>query len=406
MSSKPAKKNNSTGKQQYIELYKKYRPRTWDEVIGQDNAIQSLRRVVADDRLPTAYLFSGPRGTGKTSTAKIFAKAINCEHPDGNGNPCNECGTCMSIDDGTCTDYHYISAANNGSVDEVRRFMDQARRASSIRKPVWVIDEVHRLSNEAFDSMLIPLEDVDMPALFIFCTTQPKKIPATLLSRLFPISFGLVQSDKIDELCQRVLQREGYRMVGREDAQLMAIEDEELPFNERRKVYSHEMILKAIRLSGVTVGGGSVRQVLSSLDYILSNPTQDIRNWNGRLANDVFNRNDIPRALLHLSQALASGDDARDLTNSLLDTVRELVILEHTPEQDVDPSKLTRRKSAIRLGDKLLLFMFKRLGEACRDQLTSEDARIYLELALIDIGTAISKTAAISKAPAAKNTTE
>lgn len=382
MSSTNKKQNQNS----YMELYKKYRPKTWNEVIGQDTIVQDLRQAVADDRLPTAYLFSGPRGTGKTTDAIILAKAINCEHPNGKGDPCNECSTCISIDKNTCPGFHYISAANNGGVDQVREFMNQSRRASNIRKPVWVIDEVHRLSSAGFDALLIPLEDTSLPSLFIFCTTEINKVPTTITSRLQNRTFSLVSSDDLRELSHRLLSQEGYREVNEDEARQIATEDKDLPWPERRKVYSEGMITKALRMAGVSSDGGSVRQALSALDQVLANPLQESHNYANKMTGALFVKRDAIKAMSILSEAIVKGEDPRVLTQSLVDNAREMLAMMSIANPDkLDELRAKRWKTAHAMGPKKLMYVFRRLGMAQRDQLTSDDARLYLELALIDI---------------------
>lgn len=384
------KKTSTSSKGSYMELYKKYRPRTWDEVVGQDAVVKDLRQAVADHRLPTAYLFSGPRGTGKTTDAYILAKAINCEHPNGKGDPCNECATCVSIDNNVCLGFHYISAANNGGVDQVREFMDKARRASNIRKPIWVIDEVHRLSKEAFDSLLIPMEDTSLPSLFIFCTTELSKVPKTVRSRLQNRTFSLVPSDELRALSHRILAQEGYELRKDDEARQIAMEDKDLPWSERRKVYSEGMITRALRMAGVSTDGGSVRETLSTLDQVLSNPLQEFHNYSNKMTGALFARRDAIKAMSILSEAIVKGEDPRNLTQSLVDNARELLAMIALPNADgLDELRAKRWKMAHAMGPKKLMYVFRRLGMAQRDQLTSDDARLYLELALVDIASVL-----------------
>ena len=165
-------------------LYSKWRPRQWDSVIGQDHIIQTLRNAVSSDRVVHAYLFSGPRGTGKTTTARLLAKAVNCLDPDLSTRPCNQCDHCQALNEGRFLDLIEIDAASNTSVDDVRDLREKINFSPNLgRYKVYVIDEVHMLSNAAFNALLKTLEEPPGHAIFILATTEAQKIPATVLSR-------------------------------------------------------------------------------------------------------------------------------------------------------------------------------------------------------------------------------
>lgn len=181
----------------YIELYKKYRPKTWEDIIGQDNVVNTLRDVPLTKKVPTGYMFFGTHGCGKTSTAFILAKALNCPNLKPDGNPCNECNICKAIDKSVQPGVRYISMANQGGAEDVRKITREANLAQSINKPVFILDECHRLSPTAWDAFLIPLESENMNALFIFCSTEPDKIPDTIKSRVQVRSFNPVNKRAI-----------------------------------------------------------------------------------------------------------------------------------------------------------------------------------------------------------------
>lgn len=178
--------------EQYTELYKKRRPRVWNDIIGQDSIVSSLRESVLNKKIPTGYMFFGPHGCGKTSSAFILAKALNCENVDETGNPCNTCDTCTSIDNKTQLGIRYISMANQGTAEDIRKIVNEAQLRQPIKKQVWILDECHQLSRTAWDSLLIPLESEKAQTLFIFCSTEPDKIPKTILSRLQTRTFNPV----------------------------------------------------------------------------------------------------------------------------------------------------------------------------------------------------------------------
>ena len=181
----------------YTALYRKFRPSTFDEVKGQDHIVQTLTNQINANRIGHAYLFCGTRGTGKTSVAKIFAKAVNCEHPV-NGSPCNECDVCRAINQGSSMNVIEIDAASNNGVDNIRQIRDEIQYTPSSGKyTVYIIDEVHMLSIGAFNALLKTLEEPPSYVLFILATTEPHKIPITILSRCQRYDFKRISIDTI-----------------------------------------------------------------------------------------------------------------------------------------------------------------------------------------------------------------
>lgn len=192
----------------YQALYRKYRPKTFDDVVGQEHITETLKKQVETGRLSHAYLFIGTRGTGKTTCAKILAKAVNCEHPV-NGNPCNRCAACRGIDDGSILDVVELDAASNNGVDNVRALRDEAVFSpASVRKRVYIVDEVHMLSNSAFNALLKILEEPPEHLMFILATTELHKVPATILSRCQRHSFKRIPVDTITARLNYVAQQE------------------------------------------------------------------------------------------------------------------------------------------------------------------------------------------------------
>ena len=192
----------------YQALYRKYRPQTFSDVVGQKSVTDTLRAQLETGRLSHAYLFTGTRGTGKTSCAKILAKAVNCEHPV-NGNPCNQCAACRGIDDGSILDVVELDAASNNGVDNVRALRDEAVFSpANVRKRVYIIDEVHMLSTSAFNALLKILEEPPAHLMFILATTELHKVPATTLSRCQRHSFKRIPVDTIAARLNYVAQQE------------------------------------------------------------------------------------------------------------------------------------------------------------------------------------------------------
>lgn len=181
----------------YQALYRMYRPQSFDDVVGQTHVTKTLRNAISKGKQSHAYIFSGPRGTGKTSIAKVFAKAINCLNSD-DGEPCNECAICKGITQGTNSDVIEIDAASNNGVDEIRNIRDKVKYAPSESKyKVYIIDEVHMLTTGAFNALLKTLEEPPSHAIFILATTEPHKIPPTIISRAQRFDFKAISMDQI-----------------------------------------------------------------------------------------------------------------------------------------------------------------------------------------------------------------
>ena len=192
----------------YQALYRKWRPKTFADVVGQEHITETLQRQVADGRLSHAYLFTGTRGTGKTTCAKILARAVNCEHPE-NGNPCNRCPSCLGIESGRFLDVVELDAASNNGVDSVRALRDEAIYSpAQVKKRVYIVDEVHMLSTPAFNALLKILEEPPEHLMFILATTELHKVPATILSRCQRFSFRRIQPRDIVGRLNYIAQQE------------------------------------------------------------------------------------------------------------------------------------------------------------------------------------------------------
>ena len=197
----------------YQALYRKWRPQTFDDVIGQKHITDSLRNQIASGRLSHAYLFTGIRGTGKTSCARILAKAVNCEHPK-DGNPCCECASCRAIAEGSVMDIVELDAASNNGVDNVRSLREEAVFSpATVKKRVYIIDEVHMLSTSAFNALLKILEEPPEHLLFILATTELQKVPATILSRCQRHSFRRIEAKELAEYLMKVAAQEKFDLT-------------------------------------------------------------------------------------------------------------------------------------------------------------------------------------------------
>ena len=204
----------------YLAFYRMFRPSTFDEVVRQEHIVRILKNQIASDKVGHAYLFCGPRGTGKTTLAKIFARAINCETPV-NASPCGKCATCRALADGANLDVSEIDAASNNGVDEMRDLREKVQYPPVAgRYKVYIIDEVHMLTQSAFNAVLKTLEEPPRHAVFILATTEPQKIPATILSRCMRFDFKLIPQSDLEELIKSVFRRTGKEY---EDAAVAAI---------------------------------------------------------------------------------------------------------------------------------------------------------------------------------------
>ncbi|SFJ72029.1 DNA polymerase-3 subunit gamma/tau [Paenibacillus sp. UNC496MF] len=200
----------------HIALYRAWRPQTFRDMVGQQHIIQTLQNAIREDRVSHAYLFNGPRGTGKTTTAKVMAKAINCERGPAT-EPCNECDACRGITSGTVMDVVEIDAASNRGIDEIRDIRDKVRYApSEVRFKVYIIDEVHMLTSEAFNALLKTLEEPPAHVIFILATTEPHKLPATIISRCQRFDFRQVSLPEQTERLRQICEEEG--ILADEDA--------------------------------------------------------------------------------------------------------------------------------------------------------------------------------------------
>ena len=204
----------------YQALYRRYRPARFEDFVGQEAVIKTLRSQVMSGRIAHAYLFCGTRGTGKTSTAKVFARAVNCEHPE-NGDPCGECATCRALSEESSLDILEIDAASNNGVDEIRDLREKVKYPPQVgRYRVYIIDEVHMLSAGAFNALLKTLEEPPAYVVFILATTEPQKLPATILSRCQHFDFHRIPMNQIIARMKVAVEQEG---IAAEDAALARI---------------------------------------------------------------------------------------------------------------------------------------------------------------------------------------
>ena len=297
----------------YQALYRKWRPKTFSDVVGQEHVTETLQRQVAEGRLSHAYLFTGTRGTGKTTCAKILAKAVNCEHPE-NGNPCNKCSSCLGIESGGFLDVMELDAASNNGVDHVRALRDEAIYSpAQVKTRVYIIDEVHMLSIAAFNALLKILEEPPEHLMFILATTELHKVPATILSRCQRFAFRRILPREIVGRLNYIAEQEGIDLRP-DGAELLA-----------------------------HIADGALRDALSLLDQcaaaggtIDSAAVLDALGLAGNLQTaqlmDCVLRRDTKAALLLLHRLYGSGKDVGAVLGELSALARDLLISKTAPE--------------------------------------------------------------------------
>ena len=299
----------------YKALYRTYRPTTFEEVAGQEHIVKTLKNALASKKLAHAYLFAGPRGTGKTTMAKLLAKALNCD--EGIGNQCNECKNCKAIIDGTHPDVIELDAASNNGVDEIRELIDKVKYGTILgRYKVYIIDEVHMLSTGAFNALLKTLEEPPEHVIFILATTEPHKILPTILSRCQRYDFTKLSDEDIKNRLKEVLDKE--------------------------KIAYNEEAIKVI----VSLADGGMRDALSILDQVLAYSgnkldTQDVldifalesKEEKIGLLNSIISK-DVSDVLQRVNRYITLGTDIKRLTSDLLLILKDILIYQSSRNID------------------------------------------------------------------------
>lgn len=297
----------------YQALYRKWRPKTFSEVIGQDHITQTLQRQVAEGRISHAYLFTGTRGTGKTTCAKILAKAVNCEHPE-DGNPCGKCPSCQGIDSGLFLDVQELDAASNNGVDQVRALQDEAvYTPANVKMRVYIVDEVHMLTPAAFNALLKILEEPPEHLMFILATTEIHKVPATILSRCQRFSFRRIQPRDIARRLALVAKEEGIELEAGGVEIISRLADGAL-----RDALS---LLDQCAAAGGAIDAPAVLEVLGLAGNLQT----------AEMMEHILNR-DAQAALLLLDRLYHSGKDMGAVLSELSVLVRDLLLRLTAPE--------------------------------------------------------------------------
>jgi DNA polymerase III subunit gamma/tau len=338
----------------FVSLYRRFRPGRFDQLRGQDHVVRALRSAVRDDRVSHAYLFSGPRGTGKTSSARILAKALNCEAPV-DGEPCDVCTSCIEISQGSSLNVHELDAASNNGVDAMRDLVAHAGLGTPGRWKVYIVDEVHMLSTAAANALLKTLEEPPGHVVFVLATTDPQKVPPTIRSRTQHLEFRLLGAETLHTLLESVNEEAG-----------LNVDEEALEAAVRR-------------------GRGSARDALSALDQVVASGSADAARPELAAVLDALADGDVSQVLVALSALLAGGWGPQQLATELIDDLRQVFLAALAPELCAvsGPSLERFRAAAEAMGLARVVRSMEILGHALVDMREAPDAQVVLEIGAV-----------------------
>ena len=338
---------------QYTSLYRRYRPRRYSEIRGQDHVVAALRNAVKEDRVHHAYLLSGPRGTGKTTAARILAKVLNCDEPL-EGEPCCACDSCLAIDAGNSFDLHELDAASNNKVDDMRDLLGKVALGTPGRIKVYLLDEVHMLTSGAENALLKTLEEPPDHVIFILATTEPHKVVETIRSRSQHLELKLLSKEDLESLVEDV------------------VKDAELDVDADGKIHA------------VRSGRGSARDTLSALDRVVSggiiSDDETVHNLLAALAE----RNSS-KALGAVSEGISRGREPRVIAEELLGALRTAFLLKMgVPSEQIGEEEINHSLSfSDQVTPGLITKALEVIGVALVDMRRAPDPRVDLEVALV-----------------------
>lgn len=351
----------------YQALYRVWRPQSFDELVGQEMIAQTLRHAIQNHQLSHAYLFAGPRGTGKTSAAKILSKAVNCPHAH-DGNPCNECAICQGITSGEIADVIEIDAASNNGVDEIRDLRDKARYAPTVTShKVYIIDEVHMLSTGAFNALLKTLEEPPAQVLFILATTEPHKIPATILSRTQRFDFQRIKDRAMMDRMAYILEHDSVE-------------------------YQEEGLAVIARAAN-----GGMRDALSLLDQALSYNNQEVTtetalSVSGSFAQQVYadylravHSQEVAPALEILDQPLQAGKQAHRFIEELVLFIRDVLVSQFAGDNQTFLSDRELAALTDQVPVRYYYQLIDHLNQAQQQMRLSNQPEVYLQVMTVQI---------------------